>query len=80
MTSNFCSVFMNKPMRLCYLSSRITESKNPKFPVGKYVVGQFGWRTHTVTDGSDKSGMITYLPDLGNLPLSLGLGILGMPG
>ncbi|XP_050315135.1 prostaglandin reductase 1-like [Anthonomus grandis grandis] len=63
---------------------KIVESKNPKFPVGKYVVGQYGWRTHTIaSDNSDGdfSGLpTTILPDLGGLPLSLALGVLGMPG
>ncbi|XP_060517222.1 prostaglandin reductase 1-like [Cylas formicarius] len=60
----------------------ITESKNPKYPVGKYVVDAFGWRTHTISNGVSTPGDIPVivLPDLGDLPVSLGLGILGMPG
>lgn len=77
----FSSIYIIYTTRLCNFSFRITESKNPKFPVGKYVVGQFGWRTHTVTDGLMGSRMEVYLlPDFGDLPLSLALGILGMPG
>ncbi|CAG9772699.1 unnamed protein product [Ceutorhynchus assimilis] len=62
--------------------AKIIESRNPKYPVGKYIVGQFGWRTHTITDGASAagSGPLIVLPDLGDLPLSLGLGVLGMPG
>lgn len=61
---------------------RIIESKNPKFPVEKYVVAHFGWRTHTISDGKRIPGWTIprVLPDFGNLPLSLGLGVLGMPG
>lgn len=60
---------------------RITESKSQKFPVGKFVVGAFGWRTHTLVKEDSSPGMPTYvLPDFGDLPLSLGVGTLGMPG
>ncbi|XP_023022660.1 prostaglandin reductase 1 [Leptinotarsa decemlineata] len=58
--------------------ARITESKNSKYPIGKYVIGNFGWRTHTISDG--KLGEPMILPDFGKLPLSLGLGVLGMTG
>lgn len=63
--------------------SRIIESKNGKYPVGEYVVGNFGWRTHTIA--TEKAGRLGFpppkvLPDIGNLPKSLALGVLGMPG
>uniref|UniRef100_A0A8D8CVF9 Prostaglandin reductase 1 n=1 Tax=Culex pipiens TaxID=7175 RepID=A0A8D8CVF9_CULPI len=59
----------------------VLESRNPAFPVGASVFGQFGWRTHTVCDPSkDTSGKPYVLPDFGSLPASLGLGVLGMPG
>ncbi|XP_066139233.1 prostaglandin reductase 1-like [Euwallacea fornicatus] len=63
----------------------IRESKNPNFPVGKYCFGQFGWRTHTISNGlpdtKDNLKMAQYvLPDLKGLPPSLGLGVLGMTG
>lgn len=65
--------------------SRIVESKNEKFPEGKYILAKFGWRTHTVSTGKDDAagptGIVpTVLPDFEDLPLSLGLGVLGMPG
>ncbi|KAL1509777.1 hypothetical protein ABEB36_004462 [Hypothenemus hampei] len=64
--------------------AKIIESKNPKFPVGKHVVGQagFGWRTHTISNGElTAEGLNSaVLIDLADLPLSLALGILGMPG
>ncbi|XP_048526672.1 prostaglandin reductase 1-like isoform X2 [Dendroctonus ponderosae] len=63
--------------------AKIVESKSPKFPVGRYVVGQFGWRSHTVASesGPQELGLQTFLlPDFQELPVSLGLGVLGMPG
>ncbi|CAH0555608.1 unnamed protein product [Brassicogethes aeneus] len=61
--------------------AKILESKNPKFPVGKHVVGDFGWRTHTVSNGVTKGQIDHYVfSDFGKLPLSYGVGILGMPG
>lgn len=63
---------------------RIIASRNHKYPVGKYVVGAFGWRTHTVCDPSKQPNMgllpTILLPDLTPHSVSLGLGILGMPG
>jgi prostaglandin reductase 1 len=63
--------------------AKIIESKNEKYPVGKYVVGEFGWRTHTVaseTPGSFFNFPPRVLQGYGDLPKSLALGILGMPG
>lgn len=67
--------------------AKIVESKNPNYPVGKRVVGYLGWRTHTVFNPDavvaeeqimkDKPYII---PDFGDLPPSLALGVLGMPG
>ncbi|XP_059052300.1 prostaglandin reductase 1-like [Achroia grisella] len=64
--------------------AKIIASRNKNYPVGKYVVGSFGWRTHTVCDPKvpEKLGFIpiTLLPDIDPHPRSLGLGVLGMPG
>ncbi|XP_072386097.1 prostaglandin reductase 1-like isoform X1 [Diabrotica undecimpunctata] len=62
--------------------AKILESKNPKFPPGKYVVGYFGWQTHTVASGERAGNTFPpfLIPDLGELPISLALGVLGMPG
>lgn len=66
--------------------AKILESKNPEFPVGKKIFGYFGWRTHTIVDMKNLDAITTMkftphiLPDIGDLPLSLGLGALGMPG
>lgn len=59
------------------------ETKNTKYPVGKHVIGYFGWRTHTIAN--EKPGKFGFpapriIPDIGNLPISLTLGVLGMPG
>lgn len=68
---------------------RILQSKNPKYPVGSYVFGNFGWRSHTVVkpgtnvlpyEQKDRTDIANLLPDFGNLPRSLALGYLGMPG
>ncbi|XP_028129068.2 prostaglandin reductase 1 [Diabrotica virgifera virgifera] len=63
--------------------ARILESKNPKFPVGGIVVGFFGWRTHTISNGShpqkDKVPQLIK-EDLGDISLSALLGVLGRPG
>lgn len=63
---------------------RIIESKNPDFPVGRYVVGSFGWRSHTIWNSSTNESAVRIpsylLPDIGDLSPSLGLGVLGMPG
>ncbi|KAJ8927849.1 hypothetical protein NQ314_019651 [Rhamnusium bicolor] len=63
--------------------ARIIESKNSNYPEGKYVVGEFGWRTHTVSTGESLANGFPgawLIPDIGDLPLSLALGVLGMPG
>lgn len=73
-------------MECVWVMYRIIESRNQAFPVDKYVVGNFGWKTHTI--GSDNFGdnkgpasaPPRVLPDYGSLPLSLALGVLGMPG
>ena len=67
-----------------YLSSyRVIESKNKDYAVGDYVVGMFGWRTHTIVPSGGDGGLLnTYKLD-DTLPenmRSLGLGALGMPG
>ena len=62
--------------------ARIIESKNPKFPVGAFMVGSYGWRSHTIVNPStqEKGDMSYLLPPLGKIPVSLGVGALGMPG
>lgn len=62
----------------------IVESKNSQFPKDSVIFGQFGWRDHTVlnpTEVQKKAFRDCYIfPKFNNLPISLGLGTLGMPG
>lgn len=57
---------------------RVLQSKNAAFPVGSYVVGRCGWRTHTVCDGTGLTSIIADWPQ--DVSLSLALGTIGMPG
>lgn len=64
---------------------RVIESKNPEWPVGTHMVHYEGWRTHALMTNQklkeDKGLLpIQVMPEMGNLPQRLGLGILGMPG
>jgi len=65
--------------------ARVAESRNKDYKVGSYVFGQFGWQLYTVGNpgfttvfGTNEKPFV--LPDFGDLPLSLALGVLGMPG
>ncbi|XP_033465925.1 prostaglandin reductase 1-like [Epinephelus lanceolatus] len=58
--------------------AKVIQSNNPKFPVGSHVVGRGGWRTHTVSDGTDLIPIMPEWPQ--DVSLSLALGGLGMPG
>lgn len=62
--------------------AKITESRNPKYPVGSHIVGNFGWQSHTIVspDVPDVFHPCYLLPSFGNLSISLGIGTLGMPG
>ncbi|XP_055584681.1 prostaglandin reductase 1-like [Uranotaenia lowii] len=62
--------------------AKVIDSRNEKYPRGSIVFGQFGWRTHTICNPDKYNGgsNLYLLPEFGSLPLSLGLGILGMPG
>lgn len=62
--------------------AKIIESKHPKYPVGSFMVGNYGWRSHTIFNpDKDIFERPSYLlPPLGDLPVSLGVGYLGMPG
>lgn len=65
--------------------AKVVESKNPEWSVGTHVVHYEGWRTHTLlTPQMLKENRLSLptqvVPEMGDLPKSLGLGILGMPG
>lgn len=58
--------------------AKVIQSKNPAFPLGSHVVSRSGWRTHSLSDGTDLVPIMSEWPQ--NLPLSLALGTVGMPG
>lgn len=62
--------------------AKVIASTHADYPVGAIVTGHFGWRTHTIfnPNGQDPLRPIYILPDLGYLPVSVGLGYLGRPG
>ncbi|KAG5867026.1 hypothetical protein JTB14_037113 [Gonioctena quinquepunctata] len=65
--------------------AKIIESKNPRYQVGQHVIGQFGWRTHTIASGDrlglgERASPPRPVPKMGELPLSLVLGAAGMVG
>ncbi|XP_024613012.1 prostaglandin reductase 1 isoform X3 [Neophocaena asiaeorientalis asiaeorientalis] len=56
---------------------RVVESKNSAFPIGTTVVAPSGWTAHSISDGKDLEKLLAEWPD--TLPLSLALGMVGMP-
>ncbi|KFB38940.1 AGAP000414-PA-like protein [Anopheles sinensis] len=62
--------------------AKVTASRHPNFPVGAYVFGNFGWRTHCLVDPRKlpAESQPYVLPSFGRHPRSLALGVLGMPG
>lgn len=64
--------------------NRVTDSKNPTFPKGSFIYGTLGWRTHTVFNPDDENDNFLMRPyvlqSFDDLPLSFGLGLLGVPG
>ena len=58
---------------------RVVESRHAELQVGDYVSSGLGWREYFVSDGSAERGALDKL-DPGVDPLSLYLGVLGMPG
>lgn len=58
--------------------AKVIVSKNAKYPVGSIVRMHAGWRTHTLVKDAEKE--ISRSAEMGDLPLSLMLGAMGMPG
>ncbi|XP_043953691.1 prostaglandin reductase 1-like [Gambusia affinis] len=58
--------------------AKVVQSKNPAFPVGSHVVSNSGWRSHSVSDGTDLTPIMADWPS--DVSLSLALGTIGMPG
>ena len=54
---------------------RVIESQNPAFAAGELVLGEWGWREYSVSDGSR---WLKLPPSAA--PVSTRLGVLGMPG
>ena len=62
---------------------RVIESKNKEYAIGDLVVGDYGWRTHTITDGKPLPGFTFGVRKIDpTIPVSpsTALGILGMTG
>jgi len=80
----YASRFTDGTPMIGYQVAEILESKSKDYPVGKRVVGHFGWRSHTVVNTAKQSAEDLsppyILPDLSGLPASAGIGLLGMPG
>ena len=55
----------------------VDASEHADYPVGTKVFCAGGWRTHTIQNGK---GFIGKIPDAVPLPLSLWIGVLGVPG
>lgn len=55
----------------------VEQSENESFPVGTKVFCAGGWRTHSLQTGK---GFVGVVPPQIDLPLSLWIGILGVPG
>lgn len=55
--------------------SVVEQSRHPDFKTGELVVGQTGWQTHSINDGS---GLLKVPADLPSP--SMAVGVLGMPG
>ena len=63
---------------MCIITYRIVESKNAGFKEGDYVVANFGWRTHTISNGENVYKLDRNM--FTEQKLSAALGVLGMPG
>jgi len=67
------------------LFCRVIESRHPEYQVGIHVMGHFGWQTTSIYNVDKRPAQIYMskpyiVPDFSGLPLSLALGVLGMPG
>ncbi|XP_072315209.1 prostaglandin reductase 1-like [Eucyclogobius newberryi] len=58
--------------------AKVIQSKNPAFPLGSHVVAPSGWRTHSLSDGTNLNPIMPEWPD--NVSFSHALGTIGMPG
>ncbi|XP_076150070.1 prostaglandin reductase 1-like isoform X1 [Alosa pseudoharengus] len=58
--------------------AKVIQSKNPNFIVGSHVITHCGWRTHSLSDGSDLTPLLSDWPQ--DQSVSLAVGAIGMPG
>jgi prostaglandin reductase 1 len=77
MRNFFQTLPLGSPIIIGGAVGRIIESKNPAFQEGDIVYGFSGWRTAFVSDGKNILKATQLPPDV---PESLAVGILGMPG
>lgn len=74
-TKSYVSSFqLNKPLEGSCIG-RIIESKNAKFKVNDYLLGNFGWRDYWISDGSDILKINSEIA-----PIQSYLSVLGMTG
>ncbi|XP_050413962.2 prostaglandin reductase 1 [Patella vulgata] len=59
---------------------KVLKTNNKNFKVGDKVVINAGWRTHAIVSDKVNPYELRHLAPLGDLPLSAGLGVMGMPG
>ncbi|KAF2367758.1 Alcohol dehydrogenase C-terminal [Trinorchestia longiramus] len=62
--------------------ARVVESRNTECPVGSYVLAYPGWRSLSLIPKKHTKdpSLFTVLPQLGDIPRSAALGVLGLPG
>lgn len=62
--------------------AKVLKSRNVRFPEAVFVVGAFGWRTHTIInpDTAVLPVPVYQLPDIAPYDRSWALGVLGVPG
>lgn len=62
--------------------AKVLASKNERFPEGRFVVGSFGWRTHSIMNPDTVTVPVPIyeLPDIAPYDRSWALGVLGVPG
>ncbi|KAK9886584.1 hypothetical protein WA026_017513 [Henosepilachna vigintioctopunctata] len=67
-----------------YQVAMIIDSKTPKFPIGKYIIGYYGWKTHHIYNETSISGLNLHpllLPDeYEDISVQDFIGVMGIPG
>lgn len=63
--------------------AKVLVSRHPRFPEGAFIVGHFGWCTHSIVNPDtfhDCPVPIYQVPDIAPYDRSWALGVLGVPG